>query len=312
MSTLTARDRVRNAITENVGLKLLSLACAIGFYAFIHGAGDAQRTFSVGVILLRPPDSENRELLQPPTEIGLVLRGPRSQLDDLKADDLGSLQLDLRSGRDTRVDLDPTMFHVPAGLVIEQIIPQAITLRWDDVIQRSIPVQVTRTGELAAGFTMKGPITTEPAAIQSHGPRSMLETMQFVAATPFDTTGLSGGVFRRPLAISKPPSFVTFDTETVVATVEIVRELKTTKFSRLKVEVVGVPRAQTVPGTVTVLITGTPEDVNSILPEAIVPRVEPKAAGADLTKPNSMLLDVLVDVPRAKAEVEPKQVLVKW
>jgi len=308
------RDGVRAALLENLGLKLISLFCALALYAFIHGAGDdAQRTFSVGVVVLRPPDSANRELLtQPPTEVGIVLRGPRTQLDDLHADDIGSLRLDLRSGRDARIDLDPSMFHVPAGLAVEQIIPSTIKLRWDDVIERPIPVQVARTGEPAPGFTMKGSIVSEPATVNTHGPRSIVEVMQFARAAPFDVTNLTEGVYKRPLALDKPPNLVTFDTENVVASIEIVRELKTMKFPHLKVEIVGIARATTVPGTVTVNVTGTPEDLNGLIAEAIVPRVEPKTTGVDITKPNSVYMDVLVDVPRAKAEVEPRQVLVKW
>ena len=78
-----------------------------------------------------------------------TLSGSRTTLDDLRADDLGTLQLDLRTGRVPYVELDASMFHVPEGLVAEQLYPPRIELRWDDVITRVIPVQVSRTGELA-------------------------------------------------------------------------------------------------------------------------------------------------------------------
>ena len=84
------------------------------------------------------------------------------------------------------------------------------------------------------------------------------------------------------------------------------------QFTKMKVEVIGVPRATTNPGTVTVAVTGTPEDVNAITPDMVVPRVEPKSAGDDISKPGSDNLPVLVDLPRVKAEVEPKSVVVKW
>lgn len=39
---MTAKDglrgAVRSALLDNLGLKLISLLCALGFYAFIHGA----------------------------------------------------------------------------------------------------------------------------------------------------------------------------------------------------------------------------------------------------------------------------------
>ena len=198
----TLRDSVRAALTENVGLKVISLVTAIGIYAFIHGAENAQRTFSVSVVSIMPPESANRQLMiQLPTEVAVTLRGTRTQLDDLRADELGTLQLDLRNGRDARVDLDAGMFHVPPGLVIQQIYPTTIELRWDDVVTRPIAVQVSRTGEPAAGFAVRGSITVDPPTVTARGPRSFVDVLQFARAAPFDVTGLTEGTFRRALAI---------------------------------------------------------------------------------------------------------------
>jgi hypothetical protein len=138
-----------------------------------------------------------------------------------------------------------------------------------------------------------------------------VDVMQLARTAPFDVTGLTEGTYQRTLALDRPPKLVTYDVDSVVATLEIGRELATRTFDR-KVEVVGVPRAKTMPTTVQVKITGAPEDVNAILPEAIVPRVEPRAGSVDTSQPGSAFLDVLVDVVRVKAEVNPPKVLVKW
>jgi len=303
---------LRAMVSENLGLKLISIFCALGIYAFIHGAENAQRTFSVSVVSLMPPDAAARVLLTPlPTEVGVTLRGPHTQLDDLRSDDVGALRLDLRTGRETRLDLDASMFHVPPGLTVDQIIPSTIKLRWDDVIDRPIPVQVPRTGDPAAGFVVK--ITTSrPPTVVARGPRTVVDVMQYARAAPFDVTGLSEGSHTHALALDKPPSGVTYDADTVSATVEITRELKNRQFTNLKVEVVGIPHAKVKPPIVEVDVSGTAEDVNGILPEAIVPRVELKGGPAELGKTGSAMLEVLVDVPHVKAEVKPDKVLVTW
>lgn len=306
------REAVRSALLENLGLKLLSFTFALCLYAFIHGAENAQRTFSLSVVSIIPPEANGRQLMtQVPTEVAVTVRGSRTQLDDLRADDLGTLQLDLRSGKLTHIDLDPTMFHVPAGLSVEQIYPPTIDLRWDDLIVRPIPVQVPRTGEVAVGFLVKGAIAVEPPSVKARGPRSVVDVMQFARTAPFDITGLTEGTYQRTLALDRPPKLVTFDIDSVVATVEIGRELATRTFDR-KVEVVGLPRAKTQPPTVLVKITGAPADVNAISPESIVPRVELRGPNIDTSQPGSAFLDVLVDVTRATAEVNPSKVLVKW
>jgi YbbR domain-containing protein len=314
------RDLVRGALLDNLGLKVLSLVVALGFYAFIHGAENAQRTFRVSVVSIMPPESQNRQIMvQVPTEVAVTLRGSRTHLDDLRADDLGSLQLDLRSGRETRVDLDPSMFHIPPNLTVEQIYPSSIELRWDDVVGRQIPIQISRTGDPAPGFTVKGVITVDPPVVNARGPRSVVDVMQFARAAPFDVSGLSEGTYRRPLALDKPPKLVSYDVETVTAALEIARELHNKEFPGLRVEVVGLPRATTSPPTVNVSIRGTAEDVSALYKEAIIPRVEPKTTGLDLSVPGSAYLDVLVDVPKPKVdgqppriEVNPSKVLVKW
>jgi YbbR domain-containing protein len=307
------RDWVRSAFFENAGLKVVSLMVALGIYSFIHGAENAQRTLEVSVVSIMPPDSANRQLItQLPTGVSVTLRGSRTQLDDLRSENMSSVQLDLRSGRETSVDLEPTMFNVPAGLKVEAINPAHIELRWDDVINRQIPVQIARTGEPSPGFTVRGTTAVEPAQVNARGPRSVIDTLHFARAAPFDITGLSEGTFRRPLALDRPPKFVIFDVDAVTATVEIARALVTKEFSGLKLQVVGAAGHVTAePAKVTVVITGTAEDTN-MLAESLIPIVDLKSAEADLSKPGSVRLPITVDVPRAKVEVKPPTAVVKW
>jgi len=179
------------------------------------------------------------------------------------------------------------------------------------LITRPIPVQIARTGEPAPGFEVKS-ITSEPAYVQARGPRSIVEVMQYARAAPFDVSEKNEGSWTQKLALDRPPNLVSYDIDQVSATAEVTRELVTKQFPKLKVEVIGAPRATTNPSTVTVIVTGAPEDVNAIASDTIVPRVEPKSAGNDISKPGSDNLPVIVDLPRVRAEVEPKTVVVKW
>lgn len=312
MTLAGIREALRSALLDNLGLKLLSITFALCLYAFIHGAENAQRTLMLSVVSILPPDSSNRQLMtQVPNEVAVTVRGPRTQLDDLRAENLGTLRLDLRNGTVTRYDLESSMFHVPAGLVVEQIYPSTIEFRWDDVVVRAIPVHVPRTGDAAQGFLVKGMISVEPPTVNARGPRSVVDVMQLARTAPFDISGLTEGTYQRQLALERPPKLVTFDVDSAMATLEIGRELATRTFDR-RVEVVGIPRATVAPAVVQVRITGTPEDVGAVNPDSIMARVEPKAAHLDLSQPGSDFLDVLVDVPRVTAEVNPAKVMVKW
>ena len=88
-------ERLRAALTENVGLKLLSFMCALLLYSLVHGSQDAQKSVSVDLVMLLPPDAAKRVLVSPlPPRVRVTLRGSRSQLDELHADDIGNVQLD--------------------------------------------------------------------------------------------------------------------------------------------------------------------------------------------------------------------------
>ncbi len=305
------RERARGWVVENFWLKLFSLVCSLALYAFIHGAESAQRTVEVDVVVLPPP--QDRQLLtQLPTQVAVILHGPRTQLDALKRDDIGALQIDLRSGRGSRIDFDAGALHLPTGVSVEQMYPSFVETRWDDIVQKEVQIQASRTGEPNPGLTVKGSVLVEPAQVTVRGPKSTLNVMQLVRTTPYDVAGLSEGIHKRQLTLDRPPPLVTYDIDNVLATVEIARALVPKELTKLKVQIVGILRASAQPGTVTVKITGTAEDVNAIDPDAVVPRVEPKAAGLDVTKPGNAYLDVLVDLPKVTVEVIPTKVFVQW
>ncbi len=308
----TIRDRIRSLIFDNFWLKLFSLVVSLGLFAYIHSAESAQRTVEVDVVVL-PPPPDRQLLTQLPTQVAVILRGPRTQLDALKRDEIGSLQIDLRSGRGSQITLDAGTLKLPTGVSVLQMYPASVETRWDDIVQKEVQIQVARTGDPAAGLMVKGVVQVEPAQVTVRGPKSTLNVMQLVRTVPFDVSGLPEGVHKRQLALDRPPSLVTYQTDATVATVEIARALVPRELAKLKVQVVGIVKATVQPATVTVKVLGTAEDVQEIDPDAVVVRVEPKAAGLDITKPGNAYLDVLVDLPKVSSvEVIPEKVYVQW
>src|SRR5712675_49465 len=53
-------SRLGETLVENLGLKVLSFAFALGLYAFIHSAQEAQRNLPVDVVAMPPPKSARR------------------------------------------------------------------------------------------------------------------------------------------------------------------------------------------------------------------------------------------------------------
>jgi hypothetical protein len=300
--------RLRALVTDNLNLKLLSLTVALFLYSLVHASQQAQRSLLVSLVGLTPPEAANRELVTPiPAQIRVTLRGPRSALDDLHADDI-PVHLDLRGGNETRVTFEPSMIPVPPGLQVEQIDPPAIDLKWEDRIVRDVPVEVGIVGTPAPGFVVKGAPVSEPGAVRARGPRSEVVVVQHARADAFDVTGLTEGKYTRQLAIERPPGRVACDVPSIAATVEIAREVAERPFTKVLVAVIGRANAKAQPADVDVRLACPPEVVRALRPEQIVPRVHV----ASPTEHGSDALPVQVSVDQCEVHVTPPTVVVRW
>jgi YbbR domain-containing protein len=300
---------LRRWVTENLNLKLLSLAFALALYSFVHSSQDAQRSIPINVVVLTPPDTANRTLMTSiPAQIRVTVRGPRSTLDDLHADDISSIHVDVRNGNETRVVFDPSLIPVPPGIKVEQIDPPDIDLVWEDVVVRDVPVEVGVVGTPAAGFMVKGAPTADPPSVRAHGPKSEVLVLQRARADAFDVTGLTDGKYQRQLAIERPLGRVTYDAMSVQAAVEIGREVAERPFQRVAVAVIGHANAKAQPAEVDVRLACPPEVVRALRPEQIVPRVQVSATSDH----GSDALPVQLVIDQCEVHVTPPTVVVRW
>jgi hypothetical protein len=310
----TVFSRIGETLVENLGLKVLSFAFALGLYAFIHSAQEAQRTLPVDVVASPPPEGAHRVLLTPlPPFVRVTVRGPRTLLDEMKADDLGTFQLDLRTGKLDHIEFDPSTVHLPAGVRAEQIDPPSLSLRWEDVVIRELPIQASITGQPAPGFIVKGAPKVEPSTVRTKGPRSVVDVVQFARAEAFDVTGSAKeGVYERSLPLDRPPGRVEFETQTVTVKVEIAREELQRVFVKVPVQVVGVARGTVTPTEVDVRIEGPPDLVRSLRTDQVVPTVDLHSSGVNTQVPGSAKLPVMVELEGCRAGAQPQTVVVRW
>jgi YbbR domain-containing protein len=297
---------------DNLGLKILSVTLAAGFFVFLRGSEREERRFEVSVTYLEPASEARRILIkEPPNELSVTLRGPRTRLDSLSRE-LGTVTLDLSSGHESEIALRPTMIpNVPDGVEVVQIFPARFDVRWDDIVSRELPVSATRVGDVAPGHTVVGQVVVTPETVEATGPRTIIDLMQFARTDAFDATELGEGFHERALPLILPPQGVTFSVGSVLAGLQVMREQKTVGFKLVKVEVLGLPEATTKPEHVSVKVTGPPELVSDLAIEEVIPVVQ-LPAEVDVTKRGSKLLRVNWGLPGALVDIEPREVLVKW
>ena len=304
---------LRSALLRNFWLKLLSLLIALGFYGFIHGTQDAERTLAVPLITYMPPPNHQRQLMtQIPNTISVTVSGLKAQLDDIRGENVGPVPIDLIDGTSARFEFEPSMLNLPPRVTVKRIVPAVLDLKWEDIVVRRLPVQLSYGGELEPTLQLDGEPEIEPLDVEARGPASLLNVIHAVRAADFDLSGLGEGETVRELALERAPDLVRWDVTSVVATARVGRKSASKTFERLKVEVVGLPRAVPRPALVDVTIRGLPEQVAKLHADAIVPRVELKKGAGDWAPTGSVLVDVVVSLPGLQADVMPAQVLVKW
>jgi hypothetical protein len=238
----------------------------------------------------------------------VTVRGPRQTLDELRADDMGSVQIDLRNGTETRVTFAPSMVPVPPGVNVEQIDPPAIDLAWEDVVSREVSIEVGVVGAPAPGFILKGAPVVEPKAVRARGPTSEVAVVQRARLDPFDVSGLTEGKVTRQLALNHPVGRVMFDVPSVSVTVEVTRQVVERSFPRLPVALIGRTGLKAQPTEVDVRLACPPDIVRALRVEQIVPT----AALASSADHGAESIAVQLTVDQCEVHVTPPSVIVRW
>jgi YbbR domain-containing protein len=308
---------LREALTENLGLKALSLVVTLGLAAYTRGQLDrTQRTVPVGVVLRLPPERAHRELMtMMPANVDVTVVGTTRAIDRLIQTGVSPLEMDLRDGTSESVTFEKNMFSLPPDVELKFVDPPSIGLEWQKVVTRSAPIQASRAGQPAKGYEVKGQLEVDPKEIELKGPESLVEVMQFARLAAFDVTGLTEGIYRRRLAIDDPPTRVRYlGPKSANVTVVIARRQSEVKFDRRLVEPVGFAKANVIPAVVDVTVTGAPEVVSTLRADQVVPRVDLASAGIDLKSAahGSTTLKVRVELANAEAECQPPTVTVRW
>jgi YbbR domain-containing protein len=309
---------VRDSLTENLGLKALAMAFALGLFAFVHGQEEEQqRTVPVALVMRLPQTASERELMTPiPASIHVTLQGSARAIDNLLQAGIPPVEIDLRDGRRESVVFEESMFTLPPETKITIIDPSSIELTWEDVATRQIPIQAAITGQPADGYVVKGEPEVDPKTVTVSGPVSSIEVLQFARLSAFDVSGLSEGVHKRRLGIDSPPPRVKYlGPQAAQVSVSVTRRVSEVRFENRPIEIVGVVGGSVAPRTVDVVVAGPPEIVRALRPDQIVPVADlTKVEGLDLKelKHGSASVKVTLPLSHAEAELQPPVVNVKW
>jgi YbbR domain-containing protein len=270
----TFRQKLRRAVSENLGLKLFSLVVSIGLFTVVHGAASGQRSFQVPVVAILPPATKGKVLVgKIPDKVMVKLSGSQSVLNSIRS--LDTVQIDLTDA-EKYYYFDPTQFGLPAGIDV-QVTPASLNLDWESRLERKLPVRVQLAGLNNPNLEMIGKPLVSPTKLAVSGPRSTVEQLQELTTEPITLADLGPGTHRRQLRLLPLPenmSVLEAPEVTVEVTVDTRKEHR--RLRHLEVAALGAAAGPITvrPDHVDVIVAAPQSTLDELDPEHIIPVVE--------------------------------------
>ncbi len=304
-------ETLRALFTENIGLKLFSLAAAIILFSLVHGAEDAQRSIFVDVVAILPPADSGKILVSElPDRVRVTLSGSRSLLNSVRREEMDAVQVDLTDPELRYFYFEPEVFELPVGVQIVQLAPDSIPLTWDDRGQEEVPVEPILSGQPGEGLSLSDP-EVEPNQVLVEGALSEIDAMSSIRTEAVSVRGLGAGTYERIVRLDPPRAHTSYPNgSSVTVRFEVIPERDERTLSDLEVVPVG-PAARVRPSTVDVQIRGAPELIAELTGDRVVPWVD--SSSEELALGGTRPLGVQVrGLPQnvEVLQVEPAEVLV--
>jgi YbbR domain-containing protein len=177
-----AADWLREIFLEDLGLKLVALVIAVGFWLAVTGlrAPATMRLRGVPLEFIRP---ENMEIGNDPIEqVDVTLEGSQARLSDVNARNLVA-RADLtqfRQGeRVARLTPQTVTMDVPAGVRVVGIEPRTVAVRLEPIVEREVDVEPRFEGDMPEGY-IRGATQVTPARVRIRGPESHVASIEKV------------------------------------------------------------------------------------------------------------------------------------
>ena len=198
------KDFIRQHVLHNLGIKLLSLALAVGLWLAV--ASDPVTEVAVEVPIEFRNIPENLEISTesiPRAEIRV--RGPQRVVRRLQpADIYAEIELGGMKPGERTFDLTAQQVHKPRSLEVEQVIPNQFHLTFDTRLTRQVPVRPRAFGNFAAGYQI-GHIDVDPATITISGPNKRVAAVEAAITDAIDASGtMDRATFVRHAYVSDP------------------------------------------------------------------------------------------------------------
>jgi len=250
---------LRSALTENLGLKLLSMILALTVYLLVNSDEHREINARVRVAYVLPPDKAL--VSERVDEVRVTIRGPWRRLKRFDEREIDRIEVDLTHVRGGEVPITPSMIDVPRGLEIISIEPKVVRIAFEDIATKQVAVVPSFAGRPMHGYeTVPNRSVIDPPMITVRGAAGIVSALEGVRTQEIRVDGRSDD-FTAMVPVLPPNGVEVLLDSPVQVTVAIEEQLVTRRLGAVPVAVrvpagVDAARWSTNPETVDVTLTG--------------------------------------------------------
>jgi YbbR domain-containing protein len=190
-------------LTRNLGWKLLSVVLAIGLWISVAREPEVATSLSVPVEFKNMRDDLDIGGALP-DRIRLEVRGPSGRLTRENLSGV-AVVLDLSDAQagERTYSIRGRNLNLPAGVVFYRAVPSQLTLRFDGLVLKDEPVQITFANK-PSGYRISSQ-QLSPTMVRIRGSQDRVQAISQVKTDPVDLRGVTGEkVFHTHLNVGDP------------------------------------------------------------------------------------------------------------
>lgn len=233
-------------ITNNLGIKIISLFLAIGFWFYAIGEESIEVTRSVP-LKIQIANDKLSEVSRSVDSLRVTFQAPRQLASNLMSDNLSAMHRieGVEKAGNYTFTVAPQDISIPYPEVkILKIIPVSITVSLDEVIVKKLAVKANLEGDPAFGYRVDtNSIELDPNAVLVQGPKSVLEKMDSISTEPIQLVGRIRS-FRRTTEIQTKPGIKILGDGIADVQVSILPEFSEKTFSGVSIHPLGSPASE--------------------------------------------------------------------
>jgi YbbR domain-containing protein len=272
---------MRQWITRNWGLKIISLLLAVGTWYYAVGEENIEVTRVIPLkIQMSSKDMTVSEISSKVVQV--TLSAPRVLIVNLASQDIQAVHKigpEIKTAGEYSFRLEPTEISLPGFQIrVVKIMPDVVTVKLDELIIQKLEIQPDFVGEPAVGYKLVADeLRMDPNAVLTQGPKGVLEKMKSAKTEPIDLVGRIRS-FHRTVEVKLPSGVKPISESLVNVYIPIREEFGEKEFKDVPVRILRSPAASGVvdlnPDKVTLVLRGSKLYLEKLVPGSLLAYVD--------------------------------------